>query len=73
MLENVTHRKLENLKEKENLKDLDENEGSILGNGKSVHVLDPSISVCGQTESYFYNGNKLRFFINIKYFFASSA
>jgi hypothetical protein len=48
---------------------LEENGEIILGNGKSVHVLNSSISVGGQAESYFLTVTSLDFSININYFF----
>jgi len=51
ILEIVTQRKLEILKEKENLEDLGENGGKVLSNEKTGHILDSCNSTGGQAES----------------------
>ena len=51
MLEIVTQRKLETLKEKENLEDLGENGGKVVSNENTGHILDSCNSTGGQAES----------------------
>ena len=63
MVGNATQRRLENLREKENLEDLGENGSVVMNNEKTGHTLLSSNSMGGQAEIYFEHNKEIKFSI----------